>query len=108
MVYIKVLVDTINKETVQQILDYYNEKKSKDENPLERLDRAEGGFKIGINKDKWEKDHLGYTDANLQIQQVRWSNGRLVGRHKSLNMKQYMLLYDALVYALPGNVILEQ
>ena len=108
MVYIKVLVDTINKETFQKILDYYNENKSKDENPLERLDRAEGGFKIGLNEDKWEKDYSGYVDANKKIQQVRWLDGRLVGSHISFNMKQYMLLYDALVHSLPGNVILEE
>ena len=109
MTYIKVLVGSIDKETMQKILDFYNNNKEENENQLERLDRAEGGFKIQIPKDKWKiNPYIGFRDANDTIQQLRWSNGRLVGRHIGFNMKQYILLYEALVYALPGNVILEE
>ena len=110
MTYIKVLVGSIDKETFQKILDYYNSNKEENENPLERLDRAEGGFQIRIPEEKWVKNpYTGYTDENKKIQQLRWSNGRLIGfGHISFNMKQYMALYDALVYELPGNVILEE
>jgi hypothetical protein len=108
MVYIRVLVDSIDKETFQKILDYYNSKKEEKENPLERLPRAEGGFQINLPESLWEKDYRGFIGENQKIQQVRWKHGRLVGSHISLNMKQYMLLYDALVHVLPGNVILEE
>jgi len=109
MVYIRVLVDSINKETMQKILDYYNSKKEDSENPLERLPRAEGGFQINLPESQWEKDYRGFIGENQKIQQVRWKNGRLVGSHISLNMKQYMMLYDAMVFSLePGTVILEE
>ena len=48
---IKVLVDTICAEDIQRILDFYNayaQNKSVDSQPLELLDRYEGGFQISI------------------------------------------------------------
>jgi len=102
---IRVLVDTIK---YQPVLDYYNSNKPEEEEQLEILDRAEGGFQIQIPLMKGKM-----VDPNKQIRQLRWSNGRLVS-HVCLNYytgfteKQTMMLFEALVYALGGNVILEQ
>jgi hypothetical protein len=101
---LKVLVDSINKETFQNILDFYNSNKPEDEEPLERLDRTEGGFQIKL---KGMQDKM--IDENEKIRQVRWSNGRLVsGFYLGFTEKQYMLLYESLVYGLGGNVLLEK
>jgi hypothetical protein len=106
---IQVLVDTIDKETFQKILDFYNENKNADEPPLKRLDRAEGGFKIELPESEWEKDFNGFVDDNNKIRQLRWFNGELVSfGHRSFTAKQGILLYEALVYSLPpGSVILK-
>jgi hypothetical protein len=96
---IKVLVDTLDYEPV---LNYYNSNKSEDEEPLEILDRAEGGFKISIPKMKNK-----YVDENLKIRQLRWSMGNLLSMgHIGFTEKQTMLLYESLLYALKGNVLL--
>jgi hypothetical protein len=102
---IKVLVDTIE---YQPVLDYYNTNKPENEEPLERLDRAEGGFKIQIPSMKNKS-----VDENSKIRQLRWSMGTLVSRsgwniYIGFTEKQTMMLYEALVHALRGNVILEQ
>ena len=106
---IKVLVDTITKVTKQKILDFYNANKEKGEAPLQNLDRAEGGFKIDLPENEWKKDYLGYFESNGKIRQERWREGRLVScGFKGFTMKQYMLLYDAMVFSMePGTVILE-
>ena len=107
---IKVLIPTIDANTFQKILDNYNKLKEANENPLQRLNRAEGGFQIELPQDKWDIDpYFGFPDANDKIRQVRWSNGTLVsGLHRGFTLKQYMLLYDSLVVALPpGSVVLE-
>ena len=93
---IKVLVDSINKELFEQILFHYNSKKDANAEPLQRLDRAEGGFKINIAsmKDK-------YCDANHKIKQLRWSKGWLVSSyHIGFDQKEEELLYESLVFAL--------
>jgi hypothetical protein len=96
---IKVLVDTIKYEP---ILEHYNANKPDDEEPLERLDRLEGGFKIMILEMKNK-----YVDANLKIRQLRWHEGHLVSMgHIGFTEKQKMLLYESLVFSLKGNVLL--
>ena len=67
---IRVLSPTVNYE---EVLTHYNANKPEDEEPLERLDRFEGGFQIQIPS---MKDKI--VDANKKIRQLRWSNGRLV------------------------------
>jgi hypothetical protein len=100
---IRVLVDTINNETFQKILHYYNNNKTDDEEPLERLDRTEGGFQIKIPSKQNSR-----VDENEKIRQLRWSNGALVsGFYIGFTEKQIMLLYDALNFALGGSVLLE-
>jgi hypothetical protein len=104
---IQVLPETIK---YQPILDYYNSHKEEGEPPLQRLDRAEGGFKIDIPEEEWKKDPiLGFINENDKIRQLRWNReGCLIsGGYKSFTAKQGMLLYEALVYCLPpGSVVL--
>ena len=105
----RVLHPIITKEELTKILEYYNNNKEAHENPLKILDRAEGGFEIDIPENKWRKDLRGFITENSKIQQMRWKNGYLTSMgYCGFTAKQYMLLYDALVYSLPpGSVILE-
>jgi hypothetical protein len=103
---IQVLPETIE---YQPVLDYYNSHKEEGEPPLQRLDRAEGGFKIDIPEGEWKKNYTGYVDANNKIRQLRWNReGCLVATgYKTFTAKQGMLLYEALVYCLPpGSVVI--
>jgi hypothetical protein len=106
---IRVLVETIDKETFQKILDYYNQHKDENEAPLERAKVAEGGFEIPIPEEQWTQSGYGFVDANSKVRQLRWNQyGQLVSKgYKTFTTKQGLMLYDALVYALPGNVIIE-
>ena len=98
---IKVLSHTIN---YQPVIDYSNNHKPYDEEPLERLDRVEGGFQIQIPS---MKDKM--VDVNRKIRQLRWDQGKLVSMfYIGFNEKQTMMLYEALVQALPGKVLLIQ
>jgi hypothetical protein len=110
MPIIKVLVDTINKETFQKILDFYNNNKEAGEAPLQGLSRAESGFQIGLPENQWKKDYLGYSGSNDKIRQLRWNKGRLDSSgYIGFTEKQYILLYEALFHSLePGTVILEE
>jgi hypothetical protein len=100
---IKVSVTSIDKDTFQKILDHYNSNKDVDEEPLEILQRAEGGFQIQITSMKNQ-----YCDDNLKIKQLRWSKQRLVSNlYIGFTEKEEIRLYEALVYALGGDVILE-
>ena len=108
--YIKVLVPIIDAETYEKICNHYNNNKEAEETPIQRLDRAEGGFKIELPPDKWKIDpRFGFADENEKIRQMRWSNGRLVtSGYVDFTRKQYMLLYESLVAVLhAGSVILE-
>jgi hypothetical protein len=101
--HISVTVDSISKTNFQEILDYYNTNKPNDEELLERLDRFEGGFQIEISQQRNK-----CIDENNKIRQLRWSRGKLVsGCYIGFTEKQLLLLYDAMVYILPGCVILE-
>jgi hypothetical protein len=110
MSYIKLLVDKIDDESMQKVLNYYNANKPANENKLELLNRAEGGFKIQIPEREWKiNPYIGFADANDKVQQMRWNKGKLVSsRHIDFTLEQYMLLYESLSNALPGNVILEE
>ena len=100
---IKVLVDSIDPETYNTILNHYNNNKLPTEEPLERLNRAEGGFKINISNMKNK-----ICDANNKIKQLRWSKGYLVSQgYIGFNEKETILLYESLVLGLKGNVLLE-
>jgi len=108
--YIHVLVKTFTKAQMEAVLNYYNTNKAADEEPLERLDRAEGGFQIKLKEDQWKIDpYFGLADANDKIRQLRWSNGYLLPMgYRGFTEKQYMLLYESLVFGFePGSVLLE-
>lgn len=101
---IKVSVDLIDKDTFQKILDHYNNNKSEDEPLLERLPREEGGFQIRIPS----KQSV-ICDENEKIRQLRWNKKYLLsGFHIGFTEKQEYLLYESLIHALGGNVILEK
>ena len=100
---IKVLVRFINNETYNKILDFYNSNKDANEEPLELLDRAEGGFQIKIQDVKNSK-----CDPNKKIKQMRWSRGYLVHHHfcQGFTEKEENLLYESLKFVLGENVSL--
>lgn len=102
---IKVLVNSIDNEKIQEILVYYNENKSPEEEPLEILDRCEGGFQIKLS---YLKEQM--CDINKRIKQMRWNKGYLTSKgYISFRYKEEMLLYESLINALgSNNVIYEQ
>jgi hypothetical protein len=67
-------------------------------------------LKLTFQKTNGKKDYLGYTGSNEKNRQERWSKGRLDScGFRGFTLKQYMLLYEALVFSLePGTVILEE
>ena len=100
---IRVTATSIDAETFHAILNYYNTNKPKDDEPLERLNRAEGGFQIQIAS----KRNLA-CDDNLKIRQLRWSRGRLVScGYIGFTAKQEAMMYEALVHGLGRNVLME-
>ena len=87
---------------MKRILQYYNEHKPAEEEPLERLPRAEGGFQIQITSKKNE-----CCDANLKIRQLRWWKGTLISfGYIGFTAQQEAMLYEALVYGLGGGVLM--
>jgi hypothetical protein len=96
---IKVLVDTICAEDMQSILDYYNayaQNKPGHREPLELLDRYEGGFQISIS----EMKNID-CDDNKKIKQLRWHRGYLVSNYYiGFDTDEEELLYTSLVHVL--------
>jgi hypothetical protein len=101
---IKVRVDTISSDDIQKILDYYNQNKSLEDEPLQRLDRYEGGFQICLPE---MNDVM--CDSNKKIKQLRWHKGNLISSYYiGFNTNEQDLLYRSLVYVLgEENVMLE-
>ena len=62
---IKVQLDTINHEDIQKVVDYYNQNKPEDQQPISRLPRYEGGFQIRLPdmKDIMCDENKGLCDA---------------------------------------------
>jgi len=103
---IQVFVPRIDNLTYQSILEYYNKNKEPDEAPLQRLDRAEGGFQIELPRNEWKKNDFGIIDSNGQIRQLRWSNGKLTsGEYKGFTESQTALLFVALTHSLPAGQV---
>lgn len=102
---IKVFVDEIDNETIQKVLNYYNSNKLDDEEPLQILDRCEGGFKIQIS---YMKNQM--CNENDKIKQLRWHRKYLTSKsYIDFKYKEKMLLYEALVNVLGSdNVLLEE
>jgi hypothetical protein len=93
---IRVFVDFISASTYEEIINYYNKSKPDDEEPLEVLNRAEGGFKINIPSKSNE------FDENNKIRQLRWSKKCLIAEYPLIGFteKQEHLLFEALVNVL--------
>ena len=102
---IKVFIDEIGNEQIQKILAYYNDNKLDDEEPLEILNRCEGGFKIQISYMKEQ-----FCDENNKIKQLRWHKKYLTSqKYIDFKYREKMLLYEALVKVLGSdNVSLEE
>ena len=100
---ILVTVDFIIPEMYNKIIEFYNTNKSPDDQPLERLDRCEGGFQIKIlNK---QNDNC---DMNEKIKQLRWYKKVLVQHklYKVFSEEETLLLYKSMKNVLGDNVSL--
>ena len=95
---IQVFVKSIENVQLQLILDYYNSNKNVLDEPIELLDRCEGGFQIKL---AYMKNQFG--DPNKMCKQVRWKNGYLVSNgYISFTYNETVLLYKSLCNVL-GN-----
>ena len=107
-VHVRIIDNIKFEEILKDILKYYNENKPKENEPLEILDRAEGGFQIQITNMKHK-----LCDANEKIKQLRWYKGYLTttfynSSYISFSEKELLLLYNSLKYVLVDhNVSLE-
>ena len=93
---IQVNVDTID---YSPIIDYYNSHKLNNEQPLQRLNRYEGGFEIKLDENSMkEYNNHNLSDSNFRIRQLRWSNKCLVTYTLSNRFTDYQLnlLYDSI------------
>lgn len=97
---IKVLVPTIDYDSV---IIYYNIHKNENDQPLERLDRAEGGFQIKKNEE------IDSFNSNDKIRQLRWSRKCLVSHYPydSFTKLEELLLFQSIKSVLGDNVIYE-
>jgi len=85
---------SFSKEELIQVLNYYNTNKSQNEQPLEELDRSEGGFMI--KKEDYENLK---GNINDKIKQLRWSKGQLVPfeNYCSFSKTEEKLLYESFI-----------
>ena len=87
---------TVTMDTVDyvRVCAYYNKMKSDDEQPIQKLARAEGGF--SIDYPLVERKGVLY-DANDRIHQLRWSNRSLITTFwRPFTQRQLDLLAEAL------------
>ena len=112
---IKVLAPRL--KSYEEVIDYYNQHKPLEWEPLSKLNRSEGGFQIALSPIELEK-HIKYLesrygnnliDENDEIKQLRWSKGMLHSNyHMGFTNEETMLLYEALQNSLGKEyVILE-
>ena len=95
MVVIQVLFNEISYE---EVCDYYNRHKPNEWSPLQRLERAEGGFCIEIKNHKVDENDIFTKDPNAKIKQLRWFRKSLktpTGWYEFSN-DETMLLYDSI------------
>jgi len=98
---IKVLIDEIKNKQIQKIVDYYNSNKQHHEEPLEILNRSEGGFKIQIS---YMKNQM--CNENDKIKQLRWHKKYLTPKtYIDFTYKEKKLLFEALVNVLGVNKV---
>tara|TARA_X000000950_G_C13875976_1_gene644847 strand:- start:17 stop:631 length:615 start_codon:yes stop_codon:yes gene_type:complete len=81
----------------EPIIEYYNQNKPPDWNPIEKLNRIEGGFQIklkGFNHDR------SLVDINQRIKQVRWCRQQLTTPIAmfGFTMEEEYLLYQSFLH----------
>jgi len=98
---IKVLFESYTEDKYNKVLNYYNSNKSQNDQPLEKLDRCEGGFMI-----KKEYSSL-FNDENDNIKQLRWSTKYLLPykNYSSFSEAEEELLYKSLFEVFREKVI---
>jgi hypothetical protein len=100
---IRFLVKEIDNSVIEKVIKFYNKYKLPEDEPLEFLNRCEGGFKINIPDMKNEP-----CNENKKIKQLRMKNGYLTcGNYIGFTQKEELLLYNALHHVLDNNVIYE-
>ena len=99
---IKVLFESYTEDEYDKVLNYYNRNKSENDQPLEKLDRCEGGFMI-----KKEKSSSSKNDENDSIKQLRWNAKYLVPykNYSSFSEAEEELLYKSLFQVFREKVI---
>lgn len=102
---IRVTIESLTQEQYNAILDYYNAHKRMEHMPLERLNRAEGGFQI-LLEPRLCKDEI---NTNYKIKQLRWSHMRLVqySTFPCFDQDEAHMLFEAMRSVLPDDVFLE-
>lgn len=89
----------------EPVCSYYNLNKPKNWNPIEKLNRIEGGFCIKRNI---ENQTGKLRDENEKIKQLRWSNKKLIvptGWY-GFTKEEEKLLYDSLCFIYGSETVL--
>ena len=90
------------------IIDFYNQNKPSEWSELRKADVSEGGFECYLpNKNLEEiKKKLYLYDMNTLVQQVRWSDGKLLSMgYIGLGYEQTQLLFKALQHILGADQV---
>lgn len=100
---IRVSVPSIDDESYNKILNYYNENKNSNQQNIEKLNRVEGGFFIEI-LENFENNKIdeNYCDVNCKIKQLRWNKRRLVpySCYASFSEMEEKLLFESMKHIL--------
>ena len=93
--HIQVLFREISYDSV---CDYYNSHRPEEWNPLQELERAEGGFSVAIPNYEPDLNNIFSYDANAKIKQLRWQNKHLKAPAglRGFNKEETELLYHSL------------
>ena len=102
---IKVLVNAIETSYINQIIEIYNEIKPVGTEPIQNLDRCEGGFQINISNSSNQM----HIDANDKIKQLRWSRRYLkpYKNYDGFTETEELLLFLSMKKVLGENVVFE-
>jgi hypothetical protein len=98
---IKVLFESYTEDEYDKVLNYYNSNKSHNDQPLEKLDRCEGGFMIK------KENNSSFHDENDSIKQLRWNTKYLLPykNYSSFSEAEEELLYESLFEVFREKVI---
>lgn len=92
---IRVTFNEITLDQSNKVINYYNQNKKETDNPLKKLDRAEGGFQIEL--DEPVNIFIDSSNSNNKSKQLRWTNKRLIADiYQDFNESEKELLYHAL------------